>query len=92
MSDDSAAAETPEVVLRNFRKEIRGRIEQRGKDREETVAVVAEEGAALAVRRVRHAKYGLGIVVSEDEEAISVDFENYGKKSFAEAFAALEEA
>jgi DNA helicase-2/ATP-dependent DNA helicase PcrA len=99
MSDDSAAAETPEVVLRNFRKEIRGRIEQRGKDREETVAAVedsepavAEEGAAPAVRRVRHAKYGLGIVVSEDEEAISVDFENYGMKSFAEAFAALEEA
>jgi DNA helicase-2/ATP-dependent DNA helicase PcrA len=93
-SDDGAAGETPDVVLRNFRKEIRVRIEQRGKDKDAAAAPedVTESSAPAAVRRVRHVKYGLGVVVSEDEESIGVDFENYGKKAFAKAFAALEEA
>lgn len=103
-SGDGAAGETPDVVLRNFRKVIRERIEQRGKDKGEAAATgegsepaaadeeSAESAAPTAVRRVRHAKYGLGVVVAEDEDSIGVDFENYGKKSFAKAFAALEEA
>lgn len=41
-------------------------------------------------RKVRHAKYGEGVIESEDEESITVYFENYGLKSFAKDFCPLE--
>ena len=47
--------------------------------------------APVPDRHVRHARYGIGTVASEDDETITVAFEGYGEKSFAKAFAQLEE-
>ncbi|MBI4857503.1 MAG: ATP-dependent helicase [Acetobacterium woodii] len=43
-----------------------------------------------ALRQVSHKKYGIGQVISEDENMIEVDFENYGIKAFVKAFSELE--
>lgn len=42
------------------------------------------------VRRVRHEKYGMGVVISEDESIIEAEFENYGVKQFMKMFSELE--
>ena len=47
--------------------------------------------APVPIRHVRHARYGIGTVASEDDETITVVFDGYGEKSFAKAFAQLEE-
>lgn len=41
-------------------------------------------------RRVRHIKYGVGVVTGETEEKITVDFGELGSKSFMKDFACLE--
>ncbi|MDD2978657.1 MAG: ATP-dependent helicase [Hespellia sp.] len=41
-------------------------------------------------RKVRHSKYGVGIITSEDETMVEAEFENYGKKQFVKAFSELE--
>lgn len=43
-----------------------------------------------AVRQVRHARYGVGIVKRDNESKITVEFENYGEKEFIKAFTKLE--
>lgn len=43
-----------------------------------------------APRRVRHEKYGVGVIVAEDENMIEAEFENYGKKQFMKMFSELE--
>lgn len=42
-------------------------------------------------RRVAHPKYGQGTVVSEDENTITVNFDDYGEKELLKAFSMLEE-
>ena len=42
-------------------------------------------------RRVRHGKYGVGVVVGETEETLTVRFEGYGEKELMKAFSGLEE-
>jgi hypothetical protein len=49
----------------------------------------ANEQSAEPVR-VRHEKYGMGVVESEDEETVNVIFEVYGSKSFSKFFNPLE--
>lgn len=41
-------------------------------------------------RQVNHKKYGQGTVIHEDEDMITVEFNNYGKKEFIKAFSALD--
>jgi hypothetical protein len=41
-------------------------------------------------QRVRHRKYGEGVIEKEDEETITVIFTDYGTKSFSKAFPVLE--
>ena len=43
------------------------------------------------LRKVRHEKYGIGIVISEDDNIIEAEFENYGKKQFMKMFSELED-
>lgn len=52
-----------------------------------TVGANADEAAP---RRVRHEKYGVGVIVGEDENMIEAEFENYGKKEFMKMFSELE--
>lgn len=42
------------------------------------------------VKRVRHPRYGTGVVVCEDETMLEAEFEGYGKKEFIKAFSELE--
>lgn len=46
---------------------------------------------SFASRRVSHLKYGQGSVVSEDENTITVNFDDYGEKELLKAFSMLEE-
>ena len=46
---------------------------------------------SFASRRVSHLKYGQGSVVSEDENTITVNFDDYKKKELLKAFSMLEE-
>lgn len=41
-------------------------------------------------KKVRHARYGEGIIASENEDIITVFFENYGLKTFSKTFCPLE--
>lgn len=43
-----------------------------------------------SVRKARHAKYGTGILISENEMTVEVEFEGYGKKEFLKAFGEIE--
>lgn len=65
--------------LQNLRKEVASMIKQK------------EEASKEKVRQLRHAKYGIGTVVSEDDMMITLSFENYGEKEFVKAFTVLEE-
>ena len=46
---------------------------------------------SFASRRVSHLKYGQGSVVSEDENTITVNFDDYGEKELLKAFSMFEE-
>jgi DNA helicase II / ATP-dependent DNA helicase PcrA len=46
--------------------------------------------AENAKQKVRHLKYGPGLIESEDEESFTVSFENYGLKAFSKDFCPLE--
>lgn len=50
-----------------------------------------EETSTADVKMVKHKKYGVGKVISEDDMMIVVEFENYGEKEFIKAFSELEE-
>lgn len=55
----------------------------------------AEQGAEtekqpVSPRRVRHAKYGVGTVVEESPESVTVDFGELGTKTFMKDFVSLE--
>ncbi|MDE7224303.1 MAG: ATP-binding domain-containing protein, partial [Acetatifactor sp.] len=60
---------------------------------ENRVESTAEQAAATEPtqpRMVRHAKYGVGVVIGESEEKITVDFGELGSKSFMKEFVSLE--
>jgi DNA helicase-2/ATP-dependent DNA helicase PcrA len=48
------------------------------------------EHSKTIVRKVVHAKYGEGVIESEDEEIITIAFAHYGLKSFSKDFCSLE--
>lgn len=41
-------------------------------------------------KKVKHSKYGYGVIISEDDIMIKVVFEDYGEKDLMKAFTALE--
>ena len=40
-------------------------------------------------KKVEHPKYGMGVVVSENEDIVRVQFEDYGEKELLKAFSQL---
>lgn len=59
----------------------------------ELMGLLREERALKLEERkkqVKHAKYGVGTVLSEDEDVIQVEFEQYGVKEFTKLFCPLE--
>lgn len=69
------------VDLQVLRREV-----VRAKDQQLPQLVGADEK-----RRVKHPKYGMGIVVNENEEMVTVLFDGYGEKEFLKAFSELED-
>lgn len=49
-----------------------------------------ERKQAVAVKKVSHKKYGIGIVTDENEDSVTVEFEGYGEKEFLKLFGELE--
>ena len=75
--------------LQKMRREIQEKLNTQETD------VGAEESKELDIRpahrRVRHSKYGIGTVVKEDDNFVTVSFEGYGEKEFMKAFVGLED-
>ena len=63
--------------LQRLRREVQEQIREK---REQ------EEEKKTAVKHARHSKYGEGILVSEDEMMVEVEFAGYGRKQFLKAF------
>ena len=87
--DFGAAAAPPPPDLQAFRRAI---LENR-RNASPAPATVAEKPAAPPAeppRRVRHPRYGEGVVQSENENEITVDFGPYGAKTFSKEFCPLE--
>jgi hypothetical protein len=43
----------------------------------------------VKVRTAKHAKYGIGKIMYEDDNIIKVEFEGYGEKEFSKMFCPL---
>ncbi len=63
--------------LQQLRREVQEQIREKRE---------REEEKKTAVKRARHPKYGEGILVSEDEMTVEVEFAGYGRKQFLKAF------
>ncbi len=85
VGEEKRASETD---LQAFRRMI---LESRDKDKADTSASSPQQPQPAEAnerneRIVRHTKYGLGRVVSEDADTYTVVFEQYGEKSFSKDF------
>ena len=82
---DRKDTDAAQVDLQAYRDEIR-------RNREEyTTGIPMMMTMEPPKKRVRHPKYGTGVVLSENEETIKVDFDDYGEKELIKAFTVLEE-
>lgn len=82
--------ETEKVDLRDLKKQVqaaKNEMQESGKGLPEPEEEKMQE---LKKRRVRHKKYGTGVVVREDEMMIEAEFAHYGVKEFVKAFSELE--
>jgi len=80
--------------LQELRKKVKANLEQRNsfsfaeKMPVEPTCII--EQTRETQRQVRHKKYGVGHVLSEDDNLITVEFIGYGIKSFSKIFSELE--
>lgn len=67
-----------------------GEVEEEKTQNEEIEGEKAERETAadesMTVRHARHPKYGTGVLVSEDDMMVEVEFAGYGRKQFLKAF------
>lgn len=82
---DADRRQNLQELRREVRAEIRGKEEPRSKMDSGNEAREKEEP-----RLARHPKYGVGVVVSENEMIVEVEFEGYGRKEFLKAFGEVE--
>lgn len=77
--------------LHKLRKAVQ-MMQEREEAGQDEVSAVRKEKAAGGIKgqRVRHSKYGEGILVSETELVYEAEFKNYGKKEFLKSFGELE--
>ncbi len=70
--------------LQQLRREVQEQIrEKKEKEKQEEEK---QEKEKTVLRRARHPKYGEGLLVSEDELMVEIEFEGYGRKQFLKAF------
>lgn len=83
-----------DVDLQKFRHEIleSKATQEEPIDEAPIEEVPVEEEIQHSARSVRHPKYGLGTVIHEDDNMITVLFDGYGEKEFFKAFSELEDA
>ena len=93
----SLAREVREEIRKNEEEKIRkSETDESGADGSETNKFEGKEfetnrsGIDETEHKAVHPKYGTGIVISEDDMMIEVDFPNYGKKQFIKAFQEVE--
>ena len=58
--------------------------------KEEIRKAEAQKAENVQEQKAIHPKYGTGIVTSEDDMMVEVEFPNYGKKQFIKAFQEVE--
>ena len=68
--------------LQQLRREVKEQI----REKKEQEQKEQEPQKNTAVKYASHPKYGAGILVSEDEMMVEVEFEGYGRKQFLKAF------
>lgn len=74
--------------LQQLRKEVQEKIrgkKEKVKEEGEKQGQGQEQGKT-PVKHARHPKYGRGILISEDEVMVEVEFDGYGRKQFLKAF------
>ena len=76
------------MLLENREKGAVGSVFDGGEEKASSKA--SPEEPEREKKKVRHPKYGEGIVESEDEETYTVEFGQYGVKSFLKDFCPLE--
>ena len=104
-SGESAGGDGRKSDLHQLRKQVQEQIRLKSEHaRRPGSAGIAERGAHLQgetvkkekeqkepeVIRVRHRKYGEGILISEDDMMIEAEFREYGRKKFLKAFGEVE--
>ncbi len=74
---------------------IRKQVEQKRMENTESICADQNEQNesqnTVSGRHVRHARYGVGEIVEENDMQIIVEFKDYGRKEFIRQFAMLEE-
>lgn len=83
--------------LQQLRKEVQEQIREKKEIEKPEVEMKKmesetekQETEKNVVKRARHPKYGEGILVSEDEMMVEVEFAGYGRKQFLKAFGEVE--
>ena len=104
-SGENAGGDGRKSDLHQLRKQVQEQIRLKSEHaRRPGSAGIAERGAHLQgetvkkekeqkepeVIRVRHRKYGEGILISEDDMMIEAEFREYGRKKFLKAFGEVE--
>lgn len=75
--DELRSEEQKRSNLQQLRREVLEQVrEKKEKDKQEK----------MDIKYARHPKYGKGVLVSEDEMMVEVEFEGYGRKQFLKAF------
>ena len=95
--EDKPGSEERRGNLQKLRKETKALMEEKKQEKQaqESLEVQREEVQKqeiqeVQVRKGRHPKYGEGVILSEDEMMIELDFPGYGKKQFLKAFGEVE--
>lgn len=81
--EEKPGSESRKANLQKMRKETRELI----REKKESMEGEEEERPE---RKGRHPKYGEGVILSEDEMMIELEFPGYGKKQFLKAFGEVE--
>ena len=87
----------PAVSLQELKRQVQEqRTQEQERSLQEQKRSLQEQKRSLReqepapTKRVRHPRYGTGVVVREDETMLEAEFEGYGTKEFIKAFSELE--
>lgn len=88
--DELRSKEEKRTNLRSLAREVREEIRKNEEDKIRKNETEQAQQEMNKEQKAVHPKYGTGIVISEDDMMIEVDFPNYGKKQFIKAFQEVE--